>query len=85
MSFLHGRAPLAIDVAPLRGGDGRRATNPRAKWMLVEILAGNLLKLAKTGENTPQLRVTVIERFTENPLHQYFPHSATGSHFSPAS
>jgi len=47
--------------------------------MLVEILAGNLLKLAKTGENTPQLRVTVIERFTENPLHQYFPHSATGS------
>jgi len=27
-----------------------------------------LLKLAKTGENTPQLRVTVIERFTENPL-----------------
>jgi len=37
-----------------------------------------LLKLAKTGENTPQLRVPVLERFTEHPLYQYFPHSATG-------
>jgi len=38
-----------------------------------------LLKLAKTGEDTPQLRATVIERFTENPLYQYFSHIATGS------
>jgi len=50
MSFFQGLSPLAIDVAHLRGGDGRTATNPRATWMLVETLAGKLLKLAKTGE-----------------------------------
>jgi len=38
-----------------------------------------LLKLAKTGENTPQLRVTAVERFTEKPVYQHFPHIATGS------
>ena len=57
----------------------RTATNPRDKRRLVETLAGNLLKLAKTGEKTPQLRVTVIERFTENPVCQHLPHIATGS------
>jgi len=46
---------------------------------VVEKSAGKLLKLAKTGENKPQLRVTAVERFTENPVCQHLPHIATGS------
>ncbi|MCL6508963.1 MAG: hypothetical protein K6T59_18295, partial [Bryobacteraceae bacterium] len=42
-----------------------------------------LALLAKTGENTPQLRVTVIERFTEKPPYQHLLHTATGSSFLP--
>jgi len=68
----------ARSLPPRSGGDGaqQQIPAPNGGW---KNFAGNLLKLAKTGENTPRLRVTVVARFTENPLHQHFPHIATGS------